>query len=130
MPWVARRGIRVYISRILEAEATLARGDQIVEEISREARKCRKAGEQEKHCDGEPDGRLTVRRPLSMRPVGSVNLPQHADQHHPNDPILLAVDQQLGAVVFGSTPMTRPPSSTRASASTITRAILLSSGPS
>ena len=72
-----------------------------------------------KDCDGEPDGRLTVRRPLSMRPVGSVNLPQHADQHHPNDPILLAVDQQLGAVVFGSTPMTRPPSSTRASASTI-----------
>jgi hypothetical protein len=33
-------------------------------------------------------------------------------------------------VVFGSTPMTRPPSATRASASTVTRAILLSSGPS
>ena len=41
-----------------------------------------------------------------------------------------SIDQQLGAVVFGSTPMTRPPSSTRASASTFTRAILLSSGPS
>ena len=34
------------------------------------------------------------------------------------------------AVVFGSTPTTRPPSATRASASTVTRAILLSSGPS
>ena len=80
------RGIRLYISQILEAEATLARGDQIVEEMSREARECRKVGEQaRKDCDGEPDGRLTVRRPLSMRPVGSVNLPQHADQHHPND---------------------------------------------
>jgi hypothetical protein len=46
--WVARRGIQLYISQILEAEATLARGDQIVEEMSREARECRKAGEQEK----------------------------------------------------------------------------------
>jgi hypothetical protein len=34
------------------------------------------------------------------------------------------------SVVLGSTPMTRPPSATRASASTVTRAILLSSGPS
>ena len=46
--WVARRRIRLYISQILEAEATLARGDQIVEEMSREARECRKVGEQEK----------------------------------------------------------------------------------
>jgi len=33
LAWVARRGIRLYISQILEAEATLARGDQIIEEM-------------------------------------------------------------------------------------------------
>jgi predicted transcriptional regulator len=46
LAWVARRGIRLYISRILEAEATLARGDHIVEEMQREARERRKAEEQ------------------------------------------------------------------------------------
>jgi hypothetical protein len=44
LAWVARRGIRLYISQILEAEETLARGDHIVEEMGREGRK---AGEQE-----------------------------------------------------------------------------------
>jgi hypothetical protein len=44
LAWVARRGIRLYISQILEAEETLARGDHIVEEMDRERRK---AGEQE-----------------------------------------------------------------------------------
>jgi hypothetical protein len=48
LAWVARRGIRLYISRILEAEETLARGDHIVEEMGREARERRKAGEQHK----------------------------------------------------------------------------------
>ena len=43
--WVARRGIRLYISQILEAEETLARGDHIVEEMQREARERRKAKE-------------------------------------------------------------------------------------
>jgi hypothetical protein len=47
LAWVARRGIRRNISQILEAEATLARGDHIVEEMGREARERRKAGEQE-----------------------------------------------------------------------------------
>lgn len=44
---VARRGIRLYISQLLEAEATLAGGDHIIEEMQREARERRKAGEQE-----------------------------------------------------------------------------------
>ena len=47
LAWVARRGIRLYISQILEAEATLAGGDDIVEEMQREARARRKAEEQE-----------------------------------------------------------------------------------
>ena len=47
LAWVARRGIRLYISQILEAEETLARGDHIVEEMQREARERRKAREQE-----------------------------------------------------------------------------------
>ena len=44
---VASRGIRLYISQILEAESTLAGGDHIVEEMRREARERRKAEEQE-----------------------------------------------------------------------------------
>lgn len=47
LAWVARRGIRLYISKILEAEATLASGDHIVEEMQREARERRKAGDQD-----------------------------------------------------------------------------------
>ena len=47
LAWVARRGIRLYISQLLEAEATLAGGDDIVEKMRREARERRKAGEQE-----------------------------------------------------------------------------------
>jgi hypothetical protein len=47
LAWVARRGIRLYISQIIEAEETLARGDHIVEEMGREAREPRKAGKQE-----------------------------------------------------------------------------------
>ena len=47
LAWVARRGIRLYISQILDAEATLAGGDHIVEEMQREARERRKAEEQE-----------------------------------------------------------------------------------
>ena len=47
LAWVARRGIRLYISQILEAEATLASGDQIVEEMQREARERRKAEDQQ-----------------------------------------------------------------------------------
>jgi hypothetical protein len=47
LAWVARRGIRLYISQILEAEATLAGGDRIVEEMQREARERRKAEKQE-----------------------------------------------------------------------------------
>jgi hypothetical protein len=46
LAWVARRGIRLYISQILEAEATLARGDHIIEEMRREARERRAAEEQ------------------------------------------------------------------------------------
>ena len=38
LAWVARRGIRLYISQVLEAEETLARGDHIVEEMGRERR--------------------------------------------------------------------------------------------
>ena len=41
LAWVARLGIRLYISQILEAEATLASGDDIVEEMRREARERR-----------------------------------------------------------------------------------------
>jgi predicted transcriptional regulator len=44
LSWVARRGIRLYISQILEAEETLARGDHIVEGMQSEARERRKAG--------------------------------------------------------------------------------------
>lgn len=47
LAWVARRGIRLYISKILEAEATLAGGDDIVKEMQREARERRKAGDQD-----------------------------------------------------------------------------------
>jgi len=47
LAWVARRGIRLYISQILDAEATLAGGDHIVEEMRREAQERRKAGEQD-----------------------------------------------------------------------------------
>jgi len=47
LAWVARRGIRLYISQILEAEATLAGGDHIVEEMQREVRERRKAEKQE-----------------------------------------------------------------------------------
>ena len=47
LAWVARRGIRLYISQVLEAEETLARGDRIVEELGREARERRKTGEQD-----------------------------------------------------------------------------------
>ena len=47
LAWVARRGIRLYISQILEAEETLARGDHIVEEMGREARGRRNTGEQD-----------------------------------------------------------------------------------
>jgi hypothetical protein len=47
LAWVARRGIRLYISQILDAEATLAGGDHIVEEMAREAREGRKGGKQE-----------------------------------------------------------------------------------
>ena len=39
LAWVARRGIRLYISQILEAEETLARGDDIVDGMRREAKK-------------------------------------------------------------------------------------------
>ena len=46
LAWVARRGIRLYISQVLEAEATLARGDDIVKGMRRDARKRGKAGEQ------------------------------------------------------------------------------------
>jgi hypothetical protein len=46
LAWVARRGIRLYISQILGAEETLARGDQIVEKMGREARERRKSEEQ------------------------------------------------------------------------------------
>ncbi len=44
LAWVARRGIRLYISQILEAEATLARGDHIIEEMRHEASRAQRAG--------------------------------------------------------------------------------------
>ena len=47
LAWVARRGIRLYISQILEAEATLASGDHIIEGMRREARERRESEEQE-----------------------------------------------------------------------------------
>ena len=47
LAWVARRGIRLYLSQILEAEATLARGDNIVQGMRREALNRREAEEQE-----------------------------------------------------------------------------------
>ena len=47
LAWVARRGIRLYTSQLLDAEATLAGGDHIVEEMRREAKERRRAGEQE-----------------------------------------------------------------------------------
>lgn len=49
LAWVVRRGIRLYISQILEAGATLARGDHIIDEMRREASERRKV---EKHEDG------------------------------------------------------------------------------
>jgi predicted transcriptional regulator len=50
LAWVARRGIRLYISQILEAEATLASGDKIVEKMRQEAHERSKMGD-------EKDGR-------------------------------------------------------------------------
>ena len=47
LAWVARRGIRLYLSQILEAEATLARGDNIVQGMRREALDRREAEDQE-----------------------------------------------------------------------------------
>jgi hypothetical protein len=47
LAWVARRGIRLYISQILEAEETLARGDHLVKGMSRDARERREAEERE-----------------------------------------------------------------------------------
>jgi predicted transcriptional regulator len=47
LAWVARRGIRLYISQILEAEATLARGDDIVDGMRREAAGGREAENQD-----------------------------------------------------------------------------------
>jgi predicted transcriptional regulator len=47
LAWVARRGIRLYISQVLAAEETLARGDEIIEEMRREARARREAGEED-----------------------------------------------------------------------------------
>ncbi len=44
LAWVARRGIRLYISQILGAEETLARGDHIIDEMHREAREPAKPG--------------------------------------------------------------------------------------
>ena len=46
LAWVARRGIRLYISQILEAEATLARGDRIIEEMRHDATERGKPGEE------------------------------------------------------------------------------------
>ena len=46
LAWVARRGIRLYISQILEAEATLARGDRIIEEMRHEGNERSKSGEE------------------------------------------------------------------------------------
>ena len=79
LAWVARRGIRLYISQILEAEATLAGGDHIVEEMQREARERRKAGEEER-ADGDPelDRRLAERRGPAVRPM-SGHYPEAAD---------------------------------------------------
>jgi hypothetical protein len=51
LAWVARRGIRLYISQLLEAEETLARGDHIVEEMRREAGERPQGGEP---TDGDP----------------------------------------------------------------------------
>ena len=51
LAWVARRGIRLYISQILEAEETLARGDHIVEEMRREAPS---AARRRSRTDGKP----------------------------------------------------------------------------
>ena len=47
LAWVPRRGIRLFISQVLEAEETLARGDHIVERMGREARERRNTGEQD-----------------------------------------------------------------------------------
>ena len=52
LAWVARRGIRLYISQILEAEATLARGDRIIEEMRHEGNERSKSGEEK--GEGEP----------------------------------------------------------------------------
>jgi hypothetical protein len=42
------------------------------------------------------DGRLAVRRGLPTRLASLLILPQHADQHRPKGPVLLAVDEELG----------------------------------
>ena len=52
LAWVARRGIRLYISQILEAEETLARGDHIVEEMG--ARPASAARRRSKRTDADP----------------------------------------------------------------------------
>jgi hypothetical protein len=46
----------------------------------------------------EPDRTdwLVKERPVRCALASSVGLPQHADQHLPEDSILLAVDQELG----------------------------------
>jgi hypothetical protein len=37
-----------------------------------------------------------VRRGLPLHPWSAIGLPQHADEHRPKDPVLLALDQELG----------------------------------
>jgi hypothetical protein len=39
LAWVARRGIRLYLSQVLGAEETLARGDHIVEGMRSKAKR-------------------------------------------------------------------------------------------
>ena len=42
------------------------------------------------------DDRLAVRRGFQMRPLASpFGLPQHANQHRPERPVLLEVDQEF-----------------------------------
>lgn len=36
LAWVARRGIRLYISQVLEAEETLGRADEIIQQLRRD----------------------------------------------------------------------------------------------
>ena len=89
LAWVARRGIRLYISQILEAEETLARGDHIVEEMRREPasaarRRTRGRGSRPRANDKGPDFRQRSTKFFPLNPLHNVKTAYNVVSAHAN----------------------------------------------